>query len=166
MSLPVEPNPYAAPKSRFPLPVSKPSLAIAIAWSVVVAFGGGLACGWCVSEFGEFGSLSLAACGALAGFVSHKITRGPSKLAGWIQAIATCLAFFIAETCWLHWNTRNGEAGWWVAASLWPVFVREYKLAAVIGAACTAYGAWCAYGYATSPDYGASEPAPPAAPQP
>lgn len=156
-----ESNPYVAPKTGPPLKPSRSSVAIATAWAAVVAFGGGFVCGWCVSQFGEFGSLSLAAGGALAGYVSRKITRQPSKLAGASQVIATCLMFFIAETCWLHWKTRNGEASWAAAISVWPLFIREYQLSALIGAAATAYGAWCAYGYAVAADYRAAELTPP-----
>lgn len=166
MAVSGEPNPYIAPKASLPLKASRSSLAIAIAWAAIVAIGGGFACGWCVSQFGEFGSLSLAACGALAGYVSRKITRRPSRLAGTCQVTATCVAFFIAETCWLHWKTRNGEASWAAAISVWPLFIREYQLSALIGAAATAYGAWCAYGYATAADYRAAELTPPVTPQP
>lgn len=138
----------------------------AIAWSVFIAFTGGIACGWCVSHLGELGSLSLAACGALAGYVSRKLTRRASKLAGACQVIATCLAFFIAETCWLHWNTRNGEPSWWAAISVWPAFLREYTTSAVIAAACTAYGAWSAYGYAAGRASRSIEPATTVSPPP
>ncbi|HVA46529.1 MAG TPA: hypothetical protein VNH11_09155 [Pirellulales bacterium] len=157
MSVAAQPNPNSSSKTGLLSPGAG-LLSIALGWSLVVAFVGGLACGWCISHFGEFGALSLAACGALAGYVSHKITRGPSKIAGVSQVIGTCLAFFIAETCWLHWNTRNGEPDWWAAIGVWPLFIREYQLSALIASACTAYGAWCAYGYATSLDSRPTQP--------
>lgn len=150
MSLAPQITPDESRKTPPPSP-STSALSVAVCWSLVAAFGGGLACGWCIDHFGEFGALSLAGCGALAGYVSHKITRGPSKVAGITQLIATCLAFFVAETCWIHWNMPDGEPSWWVAISLWPRFLRGWQLSALIGATCAAYGAWCAYGYATSP---------------
>lgn len=116
------------------------------------SFAGGLACGWCVSHLGELGALSLAACGALAGNLWRRVARTPSKLAGASLAIATMLAYFVAETCWLHWNTRNGEPSWWAAISIWPLFLREYTIAASIGMVCAAYGAWSAYGSALAGD--------------
>jgi hypothetical protein len=139
---------------------------MAIGWSLVVAFGGGLACGVCVSRYGEFGALSLAACGAFAGYVSRKITQGPSKAGGLCQVIGMCLAFVVAYTAWIHWKTVKGEEGWWVAFTLWPVFIREYELSALIGALLAGYGAWSGYGYATSPDPRSAQPATPAAPPP
>jgi hypothetical protein len=138
---------------------------IAIVWSLVVALGGGLACGLCVSRYGEFGALSLAACGAFAGYVSRKITQGPSKIAGLCQVIAMCLAFVVAYTCWIHWKTVKGEESWWVAFTLWPAFIREYELSALIGAVLAGCGAWYAYGNATSGVI-RSTPAAPIAPPP
>jgi hypothetical protein len=142
-----EPNPYQSPTSQSPLPNS--ALLLAVAWSVIVALLGGVTCGWCISHFGEVGALALAANGALAGYVSHKITRRGNRLAAVSVVIGACVAFFVAETCWLHWDTVQGEASWGEAIRLWPLFVREYQLSALIGAGSTAYGAWCAYGYAT-----------------
>ena len=142
------------------------ALPCAIAWSVVVAFGGGMACGWCIDQFGTAGAISLAACGALAGYVSRKITRHACKVAGICQVIGVCAAFLVAETCWLHWNTGDGEPSWGAAIRVWPVFLREYMLSALIGAVCTAYGAWSAYGFATSLESRAHEPAGPIAPPP
>ena len=143
MSLPVEPNPYESPKSQLLASASPPL--IAVVWSVAVALLGGLGCGWCINQFGEFGALSLSANG---GYVSHKITRRASKLAAVSQVIGAGVAFFVAETCWLHWNIVQGEESWGAAVRIWPLFLREYQLSALIGAACTAYGTWCAYDYA------------------
>ncbi|OYV86637.1 MAG: hypothetical protein B7Z73_11425 [Planctomycetia bacterium 21-64-5] len=139
-------------------------LSVALGWSLVVAFLGGLACGWCISHFAEFGALSLAACGALAGYVSHKITRGPSRIAAVSQVAAASLAFFVAGTCWLHWNTLDGEPSWWVAMCLWPFLVRDYQFFVLVGGVSAAYGAWCAYGYATSPDPRPTQPTAPITP--
>jgi hypothetical protein len=147
-----------------PLAVSSARRAIAICWSLVVTFGGGVACGWCISHFGWPGAISLTGCGAFAGYISLKITQRPSRVAAWSQAFAICLAYFVAETCWLHWNTRNGEASWWAAVGVWPIFVREYVEPALIGAVCAAFGAWFAYSHATGPGASSSQPATPVAP--
>lgn len=136
---------------------------IAMGWSLIVALGGGLACGWCISEFGATGAISLAACGGLAGYASRKITRRASKPAGLCQVLAVCVAFGIAETCWLHWNTRNGEPSWWAAVRLWPLLLREYTIDVAFAAAFTACGAWWAYSAAAASDVRASKPAAPTA---
>jgi hypothetical protein len=139
---------------------SAPTL-IAIGWSLLVALGGGFACGWCISELGTTGAVFLAACGGLAGFVSRKITRRANTLAGICQAVAICVAFGIAETCWLHWHTRNGQPSWWAAIRVWPIFLREYTIAAGFAAAFAACGAWWAYSLAAAPDVRASKTAGP-----
>ena len=160
MSLAPEPNPYASPRALSPWQANW----MAVAWSLISALAGGLLCGLCVSRFGEFGALALAACGAFGGYVSRKITHGPSKAAGICAVVAACLMFFTAETCWIRWNTVQGETGWWTALTFWPAFVREYELSALIGAVFAAYGAWCAYGYATSPSGPPIAPVSPAPP--
>lgn len=124
----------------------------------LVCLAEGVACGWCVGQFGELGALSLAGFGALSGYLWSRMARSASKLAGGSLAIATAFAFFIAETCWLHWNTRNGEPSWRAAIGVGPLFLREYTLSALIGMASAAYGAWSAYGYASVPGSQASTP--------
>ncbi len=63
--------------------------------------------------------------------------------------MAACvLAMLVAETCWLHWNTVQGEKGWWVSIAFLPVFVKEYTVSAVLTAAFTAFGCFSAYGAA------------------
>ncbi len=148
-----------SPKDRW-------TLVGAAAWALVVAFGGGFACGWCISTLGTFGAVSLVVCGVLAGWVSRKITERASVSAGTLQAIAVCVAFFVAETCWLHWNTRQGEPGWLDAIRVWPLFVSEYTASVFIGAACAGYGAWSAYGSAAGGEYRRKEPAEPVIPSP
>jgi hypothetical protein len=146
--------------------VSLPRLAIAISWALVVAFGGGVVCGLAISRYGEIGAVLLAACGAFGGFVSHKITQGANKVAAFGLALATLVAYFVAETCWIHWNTDKGEPSWWAAVNAWPLFIRDWELAALIGAACAVWGAWLAYGYAMSPIAPRTVPTTPAPPPP
>ena len=163
MSLPPEPNPHASPRAPSAWQVNS----IAAVWSLVSAFAGGLLCGWLIDRYGELGALlSLAACGAFAGYVFRKITQVPSKVAGLCLAVAACLMFFIAETCWIHWNMPDGDVSWRAALGLWPRFIEKFELSALIGAASAGYGAWCAYGYATSPSPPPIQPATPAAPPP
>lgn len=90
----------------------------------------------------------------------------PSKAAGICQAIGVGLAFVVAETCWLHWETVDGESSWSAAIRLWPLFLREYTVSALIGAGCAAYGAWSAYDYAAGTDARRTEPANPNSPSP
>ncbi|HVX14134.1 MAG TPA: hypothetical protein VHC22_23310 [Pirellulales bacterium] len=148
-------------------PKDRWTLVCAAGWALVVALGGGLACGWCITtRFGELGAVSLIACGMLAGSVSRKITGRASVAAGTLQAIGVCLAFIVAETCWLHWKTENGAASWSDAIRFWPAFLREYTLSVLIGASCAGYGAWSAYGLATDAGQRAKEPAEPVTPSP
>lgn len=146
--------------------VSLPRLTMAIGWALVVAVGGGFLCGLAVSRYGTFGAVGLAVFGVLGGSISHKITRGPSKVAALALLLAMVVAFFVAETCWIRWNTENGELGWWAAITTWPAFIREKELAALIGAACAVWGAWSAYGCAMSPAPPHTLPTAPAPPRP
>ena len=145
--------------------LSVPRLAAALCWALLVALGGGTLCGLAISRYGEIGALLLAACGAFGGFVSHKVTRGPNKIAAIVLVLGMAIAYFVAETCWIHWNTDKGEPSWWAAVAAWPLFIRDWELAALIGAACTAWGAWSAYGYAMSPAPPAAQPATPEPPR-
>jgi hypothetical protein len=142
------------------------ALLIAIAWSLVVAFGGGLACAWCIDRYGELGTPTLWACGAFAGYISRKITCRPDKAAGLCQAVAACVAFIIADTWWIHWNIVGAEESWWVALSFWRSFIHDYERSVLIGAVFAGCGAWWAYGYATSQEPRPSQPAATVAPPP
>lgn len=117
----------------------------AIGWAVVAGMGGGYVCGLAISRFGEIGSISLWALGALAGYVGRKIISVPSRLVGWVLVVACGAAFVIAEVCWIHWNTKQGAESWWTAFTLLPMFVQEYEIAALFGAILTVFGALSAY---------------------
>ena len=110
-----------------------------------MAVGGGFLCGVLVSEFGEFGSIALWGLGALAGFVSRKITVTPCKGVAWGLVVACAIAAVIAETCWLRWNTVPGQEGWLKAISLLPTFVQNYTLSAAMAVLFTAFGASSAF---------------------
>ena len=83
--------------------------------------------------------------GEAAGVVGRKLVAEKSKLAGVILVVACVGALVIAEVCWLHWKTVQGEESWWAAIRLLPTFVREYTLSAAIGAIFCFIGASSAY---------------------
>ncbi|MEX2120034.1 MAG: hypothetical protein WD847_10610 [Pirellulales bacterium] len=120
-------------------------VALAIGWALVVAAAGGLACGWIIDRFGEFGSISLWGLGALAGVVSRKITRSASPLAAWSQVAACAVALVLAEVCWIRWNIVLKPDTWEQAIATLPTFVEQYQLAALIAALFTAFGAYAAW---------------------
>jgi len=118
---------------------------LAIAWAVVTGTAGGYACGLAIGQFGRLGSASLWALGVLAGIVGRKIITAPSRLVGWVLVAACMCALVIAETCWIHWHTVQGEESWWVAFTLLPTFVRECRVSALFAVIFTGFGASSAY---------------------
>jgi hypothetical protein len=142
-------SPYQTPKTMFasadmPQPLVG-RVVWAVAWAIVVGTFGGYACGLAISRFGELGSASLWALGALAGYVGRRILAAPSHWVGCVLAAANVCALVVAEVCWIHWNTIQGAASWQQALALLPTFVRDYELAALIGAVFCGFGAWSAY---------------------
>ncbi len=121
------------------------NLPFVAAWAACVATCGGLACGLAINRFGEFGSVSLWALGALSGYVGRKIIAAPSRSVGWGLVAANLSALVVAEVCWIHWNTVQGAEGWWEAVGLFPTFIVEYDRSALIAAVFCIFGAWSAY---------------------
>lgn len=124
-------------------------------WATIVALAGGAACGWCISKFAEWGSVSLWALGFVAGLAARRLQL-EGRFSAWALAIACFVAYAVAETCWLRWNTKNGEEGWWASICLWPMFLNEYTVSALIGAAFAAFGAESAFRQARRPSGSAS----------
>jgi hypothetical protein len=120
-------------------------LPLIIGLAVLVATAGGYACYWPISYFGELGSVSLWLLGATAGFLGRKIVAGPSRMTGWLLVACCAVAFVIAETCWIRWETKQGAEGWWESIALLPTFVRLYRRAALIGTVFTFLGSLSAY---------------------
>ena len=118
---------------------------LAFLWAIAVAAIGGYLCGMAISEFGRFGAISLWGLGAGAGYVGRKILGAPSRPVAWCLVVACVVAFVFAEVCWLHWNTIQGEAGWWTAAGLFPQFLRQASIPAFIGGIFTFMGALSAF---------------------
>ena len=116
-----------------------------IAWTVAVPICGGFACGLAIDRFGEFGSISLWALGALSGYVGRKIMAAPSRSMGWGLVVANLSALVVAEVCWIHWNLALGAESWWEAVGLLPTFIRRYELSALIAAMFCIFGALSAY---------------------
>lgn len=120
-------------------------LPLVIGLALVVAIAGGYACYWPISYYGELGSVSLWLLGAVAGFLGRKIIAGPSRLTGWLLVACCVVAFVIAETCWIRWETKQGAEGWWTSITLLPTFVQLYRRAALAGAIFTLLGSLSAY---------------------
>ncbi len=123
-------------------------LPLAMASAVVASIVGGIACGWLIDWLGELGSIALWPLGFAAGTISRKLTVAPSRVAAWCQVAACVVAMLVAETCWLHWNTVQGEKGWWASMMLLPAFVSDYPVSVVLAVAFTAFGCFSAYGTA------------------
>ena len=117
---------------------------LAIVWAIITATAGGYVCGLIINRYGEFGSLSLWAMGALGGYVGQRILIGRSRLVGSLLIVSSISAMVIAEVCWIHWNIEGAES-WQAALKLLPAFVQQYEQAALIAAIATAFGAWSAY---------------------
>ena len=121
------------------------NLPFVAAWAACVATCGGLACGLAINRFGEFGSVSLWALGALSGYGGRKIIAAPSRSVGWGLVAANLSALVVAEVCWIHWNTVQGAESWWDAVGLFPIFIVEYDRSALIAAVFCIFGAWSAF---------------------
>lgn len=136
-----ETNPQIAPEMK-PPPVESPEKrGLSVAWAVVVALAGGLACGWCLDRYGTLGAISLWPLGAIAGFIAARL-----KLSGWFcgwALVAACLvAFLVAETCWIRWHEAED---WWEAVRYWPTFITEYEVPVLVGTVLAAFGAESAF---------------------
>ena len=120
-------------------------VAWAVLWGVFCGTAGGFVCGLAVDRFGEMGSVSLWALGALGGYVARRITTAPSRLVGWTLVAACLCALVIAETCWIHWDTKQGSESWWAAFTLLPTFAQQYQISAIFASIFALFGAWSAY---------------------
>ena len=139
-----EPHSQLATEAK-PSPLVSPvTRALSLVWAIFVALGGGAACGWCMSKLNDVGTPSLWALGFFAGVVGRKLQLS-GRFAAWSLAIACLLAYLVAETCWLRWNTAQGEAGWWSSICLWSLFIKEYAVSAILGVAFAAFGAESAF---------------------
>lgn len=139
------PNPPSSLADGFATGEFGVPLLIVIALVPAIGVGGGYVCGLAIAQFGELGSVFLWALGAGAGFVGRKIITNPNRAVGWLLACACVLAFVVAETCWIHWETEQGSESWWAAVTLLPTFVQQYQIAALAGAIFTLFGAHSAY---------------------
>lgn len=125
--------------------LAKTELALVVCWAVAVTGLGGYAAGLAITKFGTLGTVSLWLVGEAAGFGGRKIVSQKSKFAGVILVGACLGAFVIAEVCWLHWKTIQGEESWLAAIRLLPTFLQEYTLAAIIGGVFCLIGANSAF---------------------
>ena len=118
-------------------------LGISIGLALATFVGGGYLCGLALEQFGSLGAISLWATGGIAGFVAAKLIK-PHKVAGYVLAAGVVLAFVVAEICWIHWNIVGAEE-WPTAISMFPTFLKEYQMDALMGAIFTFFGAASAY---------------------
>jgi hypothetical protein len=123
-----------------------------IASGLIVAVAGGYVCGLAIDRYGEVGSVSLWALGALAGYVVLRTGRFRGRLMGYALVTGCIAAFLIAETWWVNWHMREGAASWWTAFTQLPTFAKRYEMAAVAGAILTALGSWSAFRQARGND--------------
>lgn len=125
-----------------PLPVS--TSLMALCWAVLVASGGGIACGWLISVNSLWGCLGLYALGYVGGAVSRKITGQAAPLCGWLQAAAIVFAMLFAFTFFLRFEFEGIDT-WFTAIRKLPQFVEEFSTTAAIGVLCTGLGAHRAF---------------------
>ena len=137
----------AKPAAASPSGSKRPprNVPLAILWAIAVATLGGYICGLAISEFGTFGAISLWGLGAGAGHVGRKLLGAPSRPVAWCLVVACVAALVFAEVSWVHWNTVQGEEGWWAAVGLLPAFVEEYSFSALVGGVFTGMGALSAF---------------------
>lgn len=140
MSLSSHDSSVAHPNSLPPV-----HLAFLLCWTGVIVAFGGFASGLAIAKFGILGCISLWLVGEGAGFGWHKIVPQKSKVAGAALVIACVGAFLVAEVCWIHWKTVQGEESWWAAVQLLPTFFAEYTSSAIIGGVFCMIGSHSAY---------------------
>lgn len=122
------------------------SVPLAGAWVVGLFVVAAVACSWLVVQFGELGGVGIWAAGGIGGLMARKITSSPSRAVAWALVGMCVLLFFATEVSWIHWKTKQGaDLSWAECFTLLPVFFREYKLSAFIGALFTFFGAQSAY---------------------
>lgn len=144
-------------KAAVQIPQSVPA---AFGWAAVVASGGGLGCGFLMSQlskntqYGILGGLLLWGLGALAGIVCRKITKAPHRAAAWAIVVACVLAFGIAEVSWCHWTFKIRDEAtdefrpqtWIDSFTRGPKLLwREAPISLLLAAVSCAFGAHDAY---------------------
>jgi hypothetical protein len=108
--------------------------------AAIIAFGGGLMCGRIMAEHKIVGAITLWPLGAVAGYFGRKIVQGPNRTAGLLLCGGCVLAWLVADTAWIRWDTVQGEQGWATAIHLLPTFFREYWLLATLTGISTLAG--------------------------
>jgi hypothetical protein len=113
-----------------------------------------LIAGLAIVKFQMFGAVALWGVGALGGFVSRKITRGPNRFAAYCLVAACFVAFFVAETSWYRWTYtipdpvtgEQRDPTWVEAFTRVPKFMwQNGPIAMAVGALCAFLGAQSAY---------------------
>lgn len=138
-----EPNPYDG-SSPVPAQSTAPrDVAIAAVASILVAFAGGYGCGLVIDQFNEIGSVSLWLLGWAAGAAVSKVIT-PRKTAGYLLAASVMVAFVLAEITWIHFNIEGAE-DWFEAAKMFPLFLQQYQISALLGGLMAFFGATSVY---------------------
>ena len=88
---------------------------------------------------------SCLALFAVAAVAAGNDAKHFEALVGLVLVAACVSAFVIAEVCWIHWKTVQGDESWWVALTWFPTFVQENEGTALIAAIFTGFGSWSAY---------------------
>jgi len=109
--------------------------------AVIVAFAGGVLCGWIMAEQHKMvGAMLLWPLGVVAGYFGRKVVDGPNRTAGLILCGGCVVACLVADVAWIRWGTFEGEPGWATAIRLLPTFIRDKWLIALVTAMFTLAG--------------------------
>jgi hypothetical protein len=105
-------------------------------------------------NFGMAGAVLIWGIGTLGGFVSRKLTKGPSRTAAYCLVAACFVAFALGEASWYRWTytipdpiTDEQRVPTWIEAfTRVPNFLWQRGRAALaVGALCAILGAHSAY---------------------
>jgi hypothetical protein len=135
-------HPASAQRAAEAAPRRQPLAAV---WALVVAIGGGFACGWLMTWHPILGAIALWPLGAAGGYVSRRLTVGPSRFAAWCLVAACAVALLVAQICWIHWNMELRDDRWDTAIAWIGKYYQRFGFNALIEAICAAFGAFSAY---------------------
>jgi hypothetical protein len=126
-----------------------PCVTAAIACGLVICVAGGFMTGFLLTKHAVLG-VALLGVGALAGFISRKITGTASRTTGRALVAGCVVAFCLAMVSWYRWGItlpdENGgrrDPTWTEAITRAPKLLLQFQapVTLVVSALCAAFGA-------------------------